>query len=93
MVGIFHSQAFTIAEGSNVISDHALYHWCKGGAFWDKQVWIIPIHRPQQKHWTLAVVSHFDQRILFYDSFGTYRQQDMRRESDVRFFASFAYLF
>jgi len=49
-------------------SDRDLWKSVKKNEYWQKDVWIIPIHRRQQCHWVLAVVQLKKGRILFYDS-------------------------
>jgi hypothetical protein len=39
-------------------------------AFWDKPVWLIPIHRPREEHWVLVVAYIRQQRLVFFDSLG-----------------------
>lgn len=36
--------------------------------FWSKPVWIVPIHRPSQCHWVLAVVYHQLHEVHLFDS-------------------------
>ncbi|PPQ84493.1 hypothetical protein CVT26_003475 [Gymnopilus dilepis] len=36
--------------------------------YWNKDVWILPIHRPQQSHWVLCVAYPEHQTVLLYDS-------------------------
>ncbi|KAJ7139121.1 hypothetical protein C8R44DRAFT_827907 [Mycena epipterygia] len=38
--------------------------------FWDKPLWLIPIHRVDQEHWVLMVVDVTGQQLLFFDSLG-----------------------
>ncbi|CAK5269727.1 unnamed protein product [Mycena citricolor] len=36
--------------------------------YWEKDFWILPIHRASQQHWVVAVASIPDQKIFFFDS-------------------------
>ncbi|PPQ76501.1 hypothetical protein CVT26_012351 [Gymnopilus dilepis] len=48
--------------------DQELWRTMSPIAYWDKDVWILPIHRPQQLHWVLCVAYPKHQAILLYDS-------------------------
>ncbi|KAJ6538413.1 hypothetical protein B0H10DRAFT_1763262, partial [Mycena sp. CBHHK59/15] len=41
----------------------------KSTKYWEKPVWLIPIHRPAEEHWVLIVVSVTQQQLFFFDSF------------------------
>lgn len=36
--------------------------------FWEKDVWIIPIHRPLERHWVLAVLYLQHREVHVFDS-------------------------
>ena len=36
--------------------------------YWEKDVWIIPIHQPSTQHWELAIVYLRQCRIAYFDS-------------------------
>lgn len=39
--------------------------------YWNKTKWILPIHRPLETHWVLAVIEVQERNILVFDSFGS----------------------
>ncbi len=39
--------------------------------YWNKTKWILPIHRPSETHWVLAVIEVLERRVLVFDSFGS----------------------
>ena len=39
--------------------------------YWNKTKWILPIHRPSETHWVLAVIEIPERNILVFDSFGS----------------------
>ncbi|KAI0669310.1 hypothetical protein C8Q78DRAFT_1095812 [Trametes maxima] len=50
--------------------DEGMWRDCARSAFWERDVWIIPIHRAiPDLHWTLAVVYIKKKRIAYFDSF------------------------
>jgi hypothetical protein len=51
-------------------SDEELWRQVSPTQYWVKRLWLIPIHRPKEEHWVLAVASISDQRLFFFDSFG-----------------------
>ncbi|KAJ7142115.1 hypothetical protein C8R43DRAFT_892278 [Mycena crocata] len=48
--------------------DDNIWSATKHVEFWDKPIWLIPIHRPDEEHWVLAVVNIPEQRLFFFDS-------------------------
>jgi hypothetical protein len=48
--------------------DDQLWRFTSPTAFWDKPVWILPIHRSQEEHWVVAAVHIRQQKIFFFDS-------------------------
>ncbi|KAJ7770401.1 hypothetical protein B0H14DRAFT_2632553 [Mycena olivaceomarginata] len=38
--------------------------------YWEKPVWIIPVHRPKEEHWVLVVAAVQENRLFFFDSLG-----------------------
>ncbi|KAI1784327.1 hypothetical protein LXA43DRAFT_901841 [Ganoderma leucocontextum] len=51
--------------------DASLWRVCGHVArFGGNNIWLIPIHRPEQYHWTLAIIYWRKQRIAYFDSFG-----------------------
>ncbi|KAJ7109041.1 hypothetical protein C8R43DRAFT_905000 [Mycena crocata] len=51
-------------------NDDSLWRHTSHIRFWEKPIWLIPIHRATQQHWVLVVASIPDQRLLFFDSLG-----------------------
>jgi Ulp1 family protease len=49
--------------------DDDLWRNLRRTSYWDKDVWILPIHRPQAVHWVLSVIDIRQHRILLFDSF------------------------
>ncbi|KAJ7435827.1 hypothetical protein FB451DRAFT_1461458 [Mycena latifolia] len=50
------------------LSDDALWGYVQHTKYWEKDLWLIPIHRVDEEHWVLAVVDLGNQQILFFDS-------------------------
>lgn len=48
--------------------DDHLWRNTKRTEFWTKDLWIIPIHRPQEVHWTVACVCVSRRSIEVFDS-------------------------
>ncbi|CAK5284324.1 unnamed protein product [Mycena citricolor] len=36
--------------------------------YWNKSIWIIPVHRQAQEHWALVIVLVHEQKLLLFDS-------------------------
>jgi hypothetical protein len=56
--------------------------WCRVAPtqYWEKPVWLIPIHRAVEEHWVLVVVVVLTRELFFFDSLasrGGWRQ-DLR---------------
>ncbi|KAJ6522075.1 hypothetical protein DFH09DRAFT_938576 [Mycena vulgaris] len=51
-------------------SDNDLWRNIHHSRYWEKSLWLIPIHRVEEEHWVLAVVDVSRQQILFFDSLG-----------------------
>ena len=49
-------------------SDAELWRNTRRLKFWEKDVWIIPIHRPQERHWVLAVLYLQFKEVHVFDS-------------------------
>ncbi|KAJ7050064.1 hypothetical protein C8F01DRAFT_1068234 [Mycena amicta] len=49
-------------------TDAVLWQHLAPTAYWEKAVWIVPIHQPRDKHWVLAAVVVSSQTVFFYDS-------------------------
>ncbi|KAF8911109.1 hypothetical protein CPB84DRAFT_1657462, partial [Gymnopilus junonius] len=48
--------------------DAELWRSTYSKVFWSKLVWIVPIHRPSECHWVLAVVHLQLQEVHLFDS-------------------------
>ena len=57
-------------QRSNQATDESYWRNYHTSRFWEKDVWIIPVHRPAEKHWEVAVVYFQKRRIAYFDSFG-----------------------
>jgi hypothetical protein len=80
-VSIFHTQAYYAAQNG---TDHALFYTVHTSMFWERPCWIIPIHKPDKQHWILGVISHSDQKIWIFDSYGSYSEGALKQEAMVR---------
>lgn len=49
-------------------TDGEFWKRVKRTEFWLRKIWIVPIHRPHQRHWVLAIVYPYERRIVLYDS-------------------------
>ncbi|KAJ7078554.1 hypothetical protein B0H15DRAFT_1000961 [Mycena belliarum] len=49
-------------------SDPDLWRRVEHTRYWEKPVWLIPIHRPTEEHWVLVVVIVPRQELFFFDS-------------------------
>ncbi|KAK6996412.1 hypothetical protein R3P38DRAFT_2799725 [Favolaschia claudopus] len=61
-------------------SDPDIWRHISPTEYWDKPLWLIPIHRKSQEHWVLIVVDIPARELLFFDSLassGGWRQ-DLR---------------
>ena len=54
-------------DGASV--DEGVWRVNHRSRYWEKDVWIIPIHQPSSLHWELAVVYLRQCRIAYFDSF------------------------
>ncbi|KAF7976360.1 hypothetical protein HWV62_6913 [Athelia sp. TMB] len=50
--------------------DDQLWRGAKATQYWDKNVWILPIHRPTACHWVLCVIYLDTKQLRLFDSFG-----------------------
>ncbi|KAJ7168055.1 hypothetical protein B0H12DRAFT_1040625, partial [Mycena haematopus] len=46
--------------------------------YWDKGLWLVPIHRASEEHWVVVVVAVREQKLFFFDSFA--QRQGWRRD-------------
>ncbi|KJA14937.1 hypothetical protein HYPSUDRAFT_106807, partial [Hypholoma sublateritium FD-334 SS-4] len=49
-------------------SDSELWRSTHHHKFWEKDVWIIPIHRQTERHWVLAVLYLQHSEVHVFDS-------------------------
>ncbi|KAJ7828174.1 hypothetical protein B0H13DRAFT_2437996 [Mycena leptocephala] len=49
-------------------SDPDLWRLVSPTQYWEKPLWLIPIHRPEEEHWVLVVVVIPTQELFFFDS-------------------------
>ncbi|KAG2021067.1 sentrin-specific protease [Coprinopsis cinerea AmutBmut pab1-1] len=57
-------------------TDGDFWRRTKGTSYWCKALWILPIHRPDEHHWVLAVVYPRERRVVLFDSLGRRRGWD-----------------
>lgn len=57
-------------------SDAVMWHHLSPTKYWEKPIWLVPIHRRAQSHWVLAVVSVPDTTLYFFDSFSDRERWD-----------------
>ena len=68
-VAFLHS--FAMAQHRNGTStDQSLWNTSRLSSYWEKDVWVIPVHKIDAHHWELAIVYLADSRIAYFDSFG-----------------------
>ncbi|KAJ7572543.1 hypothetical protein C8J56DRAFT_1008826 [Mycena floridula] len=63
---IFSTLVFPKATGG---CDLVLWSLIRDLEYWSRDIWIIPIHRPNEHHWVLAVAIRSQMRLYLYDSF------------------------
>ncbi|KAF8166444.1 hypothetical protein K438DRAFT_1616889 [Mycena galopus ATCC 62051] len=51
-------------------SDEELWRNWHHTQYWDKRLWLLPIHRLTDEHWVFVVVSLQQQQLFFFDSLG-----------------------
>ncbi|KAJ7833920.1 hypothetical protein B0H13DRAFT_1914324 [Mycena leptocephala] len=61
-------------------SDPDLWRLVSPTQYWEKPLWLIPIHRPQLEHWVLVVVVVPTWELFFFDSMASRRgwRKDLR---------------
>jgi Ulp1 family protease len=62
--------------------DNDLWRNIRRTIYWEKDVWILPIHRPRALHWVLGVVYVRENRILLFDSLA--EERPWRADIQVR---------
>jgi Ulp1 family protease len=53
--------------------DTNLWRHVENSSYWLKNIWILPIHRPQDVHWVLAIIHVHKHEIHIFDSFAEKR--------------------
>lgn len=56
------------------LTDLPLWRLTHRTNFWEKDVWILPIHRLVEEHWVLAVILPHHRRVFLFDSFSNSRR-------------------
>lgn len=64
-------------------TDDEIWRRTHGTQFWDKDVWILPIHRRSPEHWVLVVICPSIRQIFCFDSFA--EMHPWKRELKVKF--------
>ncbi|TFK61292.1 hypothetical protein BDN72DRAFT_863712 [Pluteus cervinus] len=52
-------------------ADEVLWRSTRGSLFWERDVWILPVHRPDQVHWVCCAIYPKERRISLFDSLGS----------------------
>jgi hypothetical protein len=52
-------------------TDDSLWRNLKKTKFWERDIWIIPIHRAKSCHWVLSVANPARREFLIFDSFAS----------------------
>lgn len=50
-------------------TDDTIWKALKSTEFWERRVWILPIHRPDVNHWVVCVIYPDQKRLHLFDSF------------------------
>lgn len=69
---ILSSFLFETVQGPE--NDDKIWRLSKRTNYWSKSVWILPIHRQDEKHWVLCSIDLNEGRILLFDSFANERR-------------------
>ncbi|KNZ79946.1 hypothetical protein J132_08423 [Termitomyces sp. J132] len=51
------------------VSDTELWRRTQSTEYWNRNIWILPIHRPQSKHWVMCTILPLKGEIHLFDSF------------------------
>ncbi|KAJ7828501.1 hypothetical protein B0H14DRAFT_2228729, partial [Mycena olivaceomarginata] len=51
-------------------SDAVLWRNLSHTTYWEKRLWLIPIHRPKDPHWVIVVAAVHEEHLFFLDSLG-----------------------
>ncbi|KAL4263554.1 peptidase C48 family protein [Pleurotus pulmonarius] len=56
------------------VTDNCLWEYVMDTEYWNKNTWVIPIHRPSPEyHWVLCIARPHSHSLLLFDSFGQQR--------------------
>lgn len=69
-------------------ADDEIWRLAKNTLFWEKDVWLFPIHRPFQEHWTAVAVFPHAGNMFVFDSFAQQRPCQKDVEAGVQGLAS-----
>lgn len=72
------------------VPDEQLWRCTKMTRYWEKPIWILPIHRPEAHHWVLCVIYPREKELRLFDSFA--EEKPWRAESQVCFLIAFPWL-
>jgi hypothetical protein len=61
---------YTLVYSRQQATDNDLWRNIKNTTFWDKEVWIFPVHRSSPGHWVLCTAYIRERRLLLFDSLG-----------------------
>ncbi|KAJ7841922.1 hypothetical protein B0H14DRAFT_2359849 [Mycena olivaceomarginata] len=53
--------------------DEVLWQHLSHTTYWNKWLWLIPIHRPKELHWVFVVAAVHERRLFLFDSLGERR--------------------
>jgi Ulp1 family protease len=59
---------FDLVQIRSEASDDDLWHNVRLSRYWEKDVWILPIHRPHTRHWVLCCISLKTHELFLFDS-------------------------
>jgi Ulp1 protease family, C-terminal catalytic domain len=61
-------------------SDEELWRYIHRSSYWQKDVWILPIHRKSAEHWVLCVITLREHQLYLFDSLAARRpwRQDVK---------------
>jgi hypothetical protein len=62
-------------------ADTTLWQHLSPTKYWEKQLWLLPIHRPDDEHWVFVAVAVHQQQLFFFDSLA--QRQGWRRDLRV----------
>jgi hypothetical protein len=63
-------------------SDTSLWRHLSPTKYWEKRLWLLPIHRPDDEHWVFVAVAVHQQQLFFFDSLA--QRQGWRKDLRVR---------